>query len=139
YPVGYYDLSIAGVPVHSTAFRPATDESLRKNPFRVFTSLIRLDQITDNELRKKAEVLLNQRNIFSKKLQDLLETLANKKVITQQQADEFVEEATNIFKWYKDATVTKEVYESLQKILPLIADVVCFKGPHINHLTPRTL
>src|SRR5713226_2199293 len=44
-PVGYYDLSVAGVPVHSTAFRPIGDEALRRNPFRVFTSLLRLDLI----------------------------------------------------------------------------------------------
>ncbi|HBS61394.1 MAG TPA: DUF1338 domain-containing protein, partial [Stenotrophomonas sp.] len=38
YPVGYYDLSVAGVPVHSTAFRPRTAKALAHNPFRVFTS-----------------------------------------------------------------------------------------------------
>ncbi|PZT64270.1 DUF1338 domain-containing protein, partial [Escherichia coli] len=38
YPVSYYDLSQAGVPVHSTAFRPIDDASLARNPFRVFTS-----------------------------------------------------------------------------------------------------
>jgi uncharacterized glyoxalase superfamily metalloenzyme YdcJ len=37
-PVGYYDLSVAGVPVHSTTFRPVTDAALAYNPFRVFTS-----------------------------------------------------------------------------------------------------
>jgi uncharacterized glyoxalase superfamily metalloenzyme YdcJ len=42
-PVGYYDLSVAGVPVHSTAFRPVSSDALRRNPFRVFTSLLRLD------------------------------------------------------------------------------------------------
>ncbi|MDO4593220.1 MAG: DUF1338 family protein, partial [Comamonadaceae bacterium] len=30
-PVGYYDLSVAGVPVHSTAFRPVSDEALLAN------------------------------------------------------------------------------------------------------------
>ena len=34
YPVGYYDLSVAGVPVHSTAFRPLDDAALNANPFR---------------------------------------------------------------------------------------------------------
>jgi len=29
------------VPVHSTAFRPVDDTALRRNPFRVFTSLLR--------------------------------------------------------------------------------------------------
>ncbi len=36
----YYDLSQAGVPVHSTAFRPI-DELRSRNPFRMFTSLLR--------------------------------------------------------------------------------------------------
>ena len=38
HPVGYYDLSEAGVPVHSTAFRPVDGEALSRNPFRVFGS-----------------------------------------------------------------------------------------------------
>ena len=38
-PVGYYDLSVAGLPVHSTAFRPTTDAALQRCPFRVFRFL----------------------------------------------------------------------------------------------------
>lgn len=45
YPVSYYDLSQAGVPVHSTAFRPIDDAALCRNPFRIFTSLLRLELI----------------------------------------------------------------------------------------------
>jgi uncharacterized glyoxalase superfamily metalloenzyme YdcJ len=56
-PVGYYDLSAAAVPVHSTAFRPIKDEALRRNPFRVFTWLLRLDLIEDIELRREAAAL----------------------------------------------------------------------------------
>ncbi len=37
-PVGYYDLSEAGIPVHSTAFRSVHLADLNQNPFRVFTS-----------------------------------------------------------------------------------------------------
>lgn len=33
YPVSYYDLSQAGVPVHSTAFRPIDEASLSRIPF----------------------------------------------------------------------------------------------------------
>ena len=58
FPVGYYDLSTAGVPVHSTAFRPIEDESLKRNPFRVFTSLLRLDLIADEQLRAEAAAVL---------------------------------------------------------------------------------
>jgi uncharacterized glyoxalase superfamily metalloenzyme YdcJ len=35
--------------------------------------------------------------------------------------------------------VTGEQYQTLSAQHRLIADVVAFKGPHINHLTPRTL
>ena len=52
YPVGYYDLSVAGVPVHSTAFRPVDEAALRRNPFRVFTSLLRLELIEDAAARR---------------------------------------------------------------------------------------
>ncbi len=49
--VGYYDLSAGGLPVHATAFRPTNAESLRRNPFRVFTSLLRLDLIVSTRGR----------------------------------------------------------------------------------------
>ncbi len=53
-PVGYYDLSPAGVPVHSTAFRATHEAALQASPFRVFTSLLRLELIDDVALREKA-------------------------------------------------------------------------------------
>ena len=37
------------------------------------------------------------------------------------------------------ATVDEETYRALHNEHRLIADVVCFPGCHINHLTPRTL
>lgn len=51
-PVGYYDLSSAGVPVHSTAFRAVHEQSLHVSPFRVFTSLLRLELIDNPQLRE---------------------------------------------------------------------------------------
>src|SRR5690606_32979797 len=45
YPVGYYDLVPAGVPVHATAFRAIDAQALSISPFRVFTSLLRLELI----------------------------------------------------------------------------------------------
>lgn len=65
YPVGYYDLSTAGVPVHSTAFRPVGEDALKRNPFRVFTSLLRLDLIADEALREEAAAILAGRQIFT--------------------------------------------------------------------------
>ena len=54
-------------------------------------------------------------------------------------AREFVQEALETFRWHRHATVDQETYHALQREHRLIADVVCFPGCHINHLTPRTL
>ncbi|MFC3285629.1 2-oxoadipate dioxygenase/decarboxylase HglS [Litchfieldella rifensis] len=139
YPVGYYDLTEAGVPVHATAFRPITEESLQKNPFRVFTSLLRLDLIEDKKLRKIASEILSSRNIFTKRALELIETCERHKGLRLEQTEEFVAEALETFRWHSDSTVDKDTYEALHAEHRLIADVVCFRGPHINHLTPRTL
>jgi uncharacterized glyoxalase superfamily metalloenzyme YdcJ len=61
YPVSYYDLSQAGVPVHSTAFRPIDDAALCRNPFRIFTSLLRLELIENVALRERAAEILSHR------------------------------------------------------------------------------
>ena len=73
YPVGYYDLAPAGVPVHSTAFRATDAESLSKSPFRVFTSLLRLDLIGDEALKEEAIAALAHRNIFTDTVIELIE------------------------------------------------------------------
>lgn len=138
-PVGYYDLSAAGVPVHSTAFRPTDDEALRRNPFRMFASLLRLDLIDDAELRRDAAALLARRNIFTPRCLQLLDFFEASGGLDEAQSRVFVSQAVEIFRWRSEATVSAEVYHKLRKAHPLIADVVCFKGPHINHLTLRTL
>lgn len=139
FPVGYYDLSVAGVPVHSTAFRPVTDSSLAANPFRVFTSLLRLELIQDPELRELAAEILSNRNIFSARALALTARFKAAGGLTSGEADEFVREVLQTFRWHEAATVPRDTYTRLRDAHRLIADVVCFKGPHINHLTPRTL
>ena len=113
-PVGYYDLTPAGVPVHSTAFRAVHESALQTSPFRVFTSLLRLELIENLELRTFAEAALAKRSIFTP-------------------------QALETFRWHHTATVSAAQYQQLSDQHRLIADVVAFKGPHINHLTPRTL
>ncbi|WP_443083580.1 2-oxoadipate dioxygenase/decarboxylase HglS [Variovorax sp. SRS16] len=137
-PVGYYDLSAAGVPVHATAFRPVSDAALSHNPFRVFTSLLRLDLIADWALRDEAAQILARRQIFSPGALALLEIFEAQHGLTQPQASEFVEALIETFRWHERATVDASTYARLLAAHRLIADVVCFKGPHINHLTPRT-
>jgi uncharacterized glyoxalase superfamily metalloenzyme YdcJ len=139
YPVGYYDLSVANVPVHATAFRPIADEALRRNPFRVFTSLLRLELIEDEALRSEAARILAARRIFTPRALELVGIFETEGGLTRQQAEEFVHEALETFRWHGDAKVSLDVYQKLHDAHRLIADVVSFKGPHINHLTPRTL
>ncbi|MEQ8447627.1 MAG: VOC family protein [Pelagibacterium sp.] len=138
-PVGYYDLSVAGIPVHSTAFRPTTGEALKRSPFRVFTSLLRLELIDNAELRRRAEAILAERDIFTPRVRKLIEQSEAEGGLREADAEAFISEALETFRWHSDATVSEETYQELHDAHRLIADVVSFKGPHINHLTPRTL
>jgi len=139
HPVGYYDLSTAGVPVHSTAFRPVEAASLAFNPFRIFTSLLRLELIKDAELRETAAQILRARSIFTLRALALTAQHEAEGGLGDSEANEFVREVLQTFRWHEVATVDAPTYRKLLEAHRLIADVVCFKGPHINHLTPRTL
>ncbi|QHB32206.1 VOC family protein [Yersinia canariae] len=138
-PVGYYDLAPAGVPVHSTAFRAVHEASLQACPFRIFTSLLRLDLIEQPELRQQAADILAKRNIFTPRLIELIVQHETAGGLTHHEADDFITQSLETFRWHNQATVSAEIYQQLHDQHRLIADVVAFKGPHINHLTPRTL
>jgi uncharacterized glyoxalase superfamily metalloenzyme YdcJ len=139
YPVGYYDLAVAGIPVHSTAFRPIDDAALRRNPFRVFTSLLRLELIEDEQLRAEAAGILASRRIFTPGALAMIEKAEQQAGLSPADAAVFVSEVLETFRWHGQATVSADTYKRLHDAHRLIADVVSFKGPHINHLTPRTL
>lgn len=139
YPVGYYDLAPAGVPVHSTAFRAIDTQSLNKSPFRVFTSLLRLDLIDDEALKQEAIAALDKRTIFTDNVINLIKRFEEQGGLTAEDAKQFVKEALETFRWHDKTPVSKGLYQQLLSQHGLIADVVGFKGPHINHLTPRTL
>lgn len=138
-PVGYYDLTPAGIPVHSTAFRAIEDAALNICPFRVFTSLLRVKLIDDTELRAIAQHLLSQRNIFTPRALELIEQREAAGGLSSADASEFIDQALETFRWHNIATVSLDQYMKLSAQHRLIADVVAFKGPHINHLTPRTM
>jgi uncharacterized glyoxalase superfamily metalloenzyme YdcJ len=139
FPVGYYDLSIAGVPVHSTAFRPITEEDLAANPFRVFCSLLRTELIFDTRLQTEVESILAQRSIISDQALELIALAEQQGGLDTVQADAFVTALLETFRWHATAMVDAATYTRLAAAHPLIADIVAFRGPHINHLTPRTL
>ncbi|KTC46145.1 hypothetical protein AO262_06030 [Pseudomonas fluorescens ABAC62] len=138
-PVGYYDLTPAGVPVHSTAFRAVDEHALQASPFRVFTSLLRLELIENVELRAFAEAALAKRSIFTPGVLALIDQAQANGGLNATDAAEFIRQALETFRWHHTATVTAAQYQQLSDQHRLIADVVAFKGPHINHLTPRTL
>ncbi|KAM0788356.1 hypothetical protein ACM66B_001497 [Microbotryomycetes sp. NB124-2] len=138
-PVGYYDLSVAGLPVHATAFRPVDAKSLLDNPFRVFTSLLRLDLIEDEETRELAERTLSKREIFSKRTLEMIQKAEQSRGVSAQDAPEFVECALQTFAFNVHSLVGEADYDKLRKASPLVADIASFATPHINHLTPCTL
>ena len=138
-PVGYYDLTPAGVPVHSTAFRAVHEQALQVSPFRVFTSLLRLELIDNPQLRDFASQVLSQREIFTPRALQLIGKSELDGGLTEADAQDFVKQALETFRWHSAATVSLDQYKQLSAQHRLIADVVAFHGPHINHLTPRTL
>ena len=139
YPVSYYDLGSAGIPVHSTAFRPIDRAALAENPFRVFTSLLRLDLVADEAIRTRADEILSSRDIFHEDTLPLTEKAEEQGGLNQQDATNFVSAVLETFRWTGKARVDEATYRQLHDMHRLIADVVSFQGPHINHLTPRTL
>lgn len=139
HPVGYYDLSTSGVPVHATAFRPITPSALAANPFRVFTSLLRPELISDEELRKQAVEILEKRDIFHPTVRVLVAKAEEEGGLEEAEADQLVAFGLETFRWHETALVEEEIYQRLKAAHPLLADITGFQGPHINHLTPRVL
>jgi uncharacterized glyoxalase superfamily metalloenzyme YdcJ len=140
HPVGYYDLSPAGLPMHATSFRPTSVASLKKNPFRVFTTLLRPELLKDADSRELALKLLARRSIFSAELLRLLEAADEQGGrLRKGQAGIFVQEAMKTFGWRQIAAASRDDYLKLKAEHPILADVACFQSAHINHLTPRTL
>ncbi len=136
-PVGYYDLGVAGLPVHSTAFRPVTDDAFAISPFRMFTSLLRLEMIRDADLRETAREALRGRDILPERTRELLEKSESDGGLRDSDAHDFAHGAVAVFAWRPRARVNLSLYRQLLDTHPLIADIVSFEGPHMNHLTPR--
>ena len=139
HPVSYYDLGSAGIPVHSTAFRPIQREALAANPFRVFTSLLRLELIEDEALRAQAAAILESRSIFTDDAIALTWKAEEEGGLNEADAARLIQAVLETFRWTGKARVDEATYNTLHDLHRLIADVVSFQGPHINHLTPRTL
>lgn len=138
HPVGYYDLSVASLPMHATAFRPLTPEALASNSFRMFTTLLRPELLAPSA-RELAMWLLSRRSIFSPALMELIDVGETQHGFTPEQGTAFIAEAMKTFMWQPITTTSHDDYLKLKGEHPIIADVACFASAHINHLTPRTL
>lgn len=140
HPVDYYDLSVAGLPMHATCFRPIDATSLQRNPFRVFTTLLRPELLQSDAARDVALSLLSKRQIFHLELLDLLEVAESQgNRLTQFQAEVLIPHALRSFSWQSTAAAAHSQYCLLKGEHPILADIACFQSSHINHLTPRTL
>lgn len=144
-PVNTYDLSAAGAkaqPVFSTAFRPVSLQEIEISPFRVFCSLLRPDDarfFDDAGLRERTRTALGRREIFTPRLQSLIQTAEQEGGLTRAEADAFLAEGLQLFGWSGRAADRALYTELMGRGLNIAADIACFPNPHLNHLTPNTL
>ncbi|MDH6198198.1 putative glyoxalase superfamily metalloenzyme YdcJ [Mycobacterium frederiksbergense] len=143
YPVGFYDLRETGstpVPVVSTAFRPVDEIELELNPFRVFTSMLTVDddRFFSADLRRRLTTFLSGRALFSDELLTLASRAAEDNGLAEADADRFVELATAAFQLSSEPT-DRAWYSELAEISAVAADIGGVTRTHINHLTPRVL
>jgi uncharacterized glyoxalase superfamily metalloenzyme YdcJ len=104
-------------------FRPIDDAALCRNPFRIFTSLLRLELIeTSRCANVRRKFCLTETS--SPRCLALLDLYESEAIV--EQAQEFVQEALETFRWHRHATVDQETYLALHNEHRLIADVVCF-------------
>lgn len=143
YPVGFYDLreaATSAIPVVSTAFRPIAADELAKNPFRVFTSMITPSdrRFFDEDLQRRLEVFLADREIFSPDLLALADRAEADGGLPEGDAAEFLRLATATFELSREP-VDAAWYRELEAVSAVAADIGGVRSTHINHLTPRVL
>lgn len=141
-PVGYYDLRDADppVPVISTAFRPIDADELARNPFRVFTSMLALDdpRFFNADLRGRVQAFLARRELFDPELIGAARVIAADGGCEAAAADGFVEHAVAAFTLSQEP-IEKAWYDELARVSAVAADIAGLDSTHLNHLTPRVL
>ncbi|KRB78011.1 hypothetical protein ASE01_07515 [Nocardioides sp. Root190] len=142
FPVGFYDLREATppIPVVSTAFRPIEGAELAANPFRVFTSMLVVDdrRFFDARTQSQLEEFLGSRRLFPDELLDLADLAEKAGGLSSYDAERFLELATASFALSPEP-VDRAWYDHLESISSVAADIGGVASTHINHLTPRVL
>lgn len=139
HPVGHYDLAAAGVPVQSTAFRPVDPSGLQASPFRMFTSLLRLELIEDAAVRDEAAFVLARRDVAGDALRALVARAEAQGGVSPEDAPALLEAAVRLFAWHGEAAVDHATYLRLAGAHPVLADIAGFASWHLNHLTPSVV
>jgi uncharacterized glyoxalase superfamily metalloenzyme YdcJ len=141
-PVSYYDLrdAVSPVPVVSTAFRPIEGDELARNPFRVFTSMLALQdpRFFDTDLRARVQTFLDRRQLFDPALIARARMIAAAGGCGVDEADDFVAQAVAAFA-LSHQPIEKSWYDELSRVSAVAADIAGVLSTHINHLTPRVL
>jgi uncharacterized glyoxalase superfamily metalloenzyme YdcJ len=141
-PVGYYDLrdAVSPVPVVSTAFRPVDWQELARNPFRVFTSMLAVEdpRFFDAGLRARVQMFLGRRQLFDPALIARARVIAADGGCDAEDADDFVAQAVAAFALSREP-IDKSWYDELSRMSAVAADIAGVRSTHINHLTPRVL
>lgn len=142
HPVGFYDLREASppIPVVSTAFRPTDRDELAANPFRVFTSVLVVDDRRFFDERTEAQLreFLDARTLFPDELLVLADRMEADGSLDALDAERFLQLATASFA-LSEEPVDRAWYEHLESISSVAADIGGVTSTHINHLTPRVL
>lgn len=133
-------LTAASVPVVSTAFRPVERDELARNPFRVFTSMLVVDdpRYFDADTTARLRAFLGDRELFSPELLALADRAAAEGGLPGPDADALLERATAAFALSR-TPVDRAWYRHLEAISAVAADIGGVSSTHLNHLTPRVL
>ncbi|KAF3765199.1 DUF1338-domain-containing protein [Cryphonectria parasitica EP155] len=139
--VGHYNLSATHLPIHATAFRPVTQAGLSAAPFRLFTSVLRTELLSP-ALQPLAESLLAQRSpVFSQRTVELVEAAESQGGLTASESEEFIQGGCETLAWRNQVSITRHEYDTLKADSngDLLVDIMAFRNPHLNHLTPATV
>ena len=136
-PVGYYDLSPAGLPIHATAFRPLSPDDLAVSPMRLFVSVLRPEVHQSPVI---AALLAERRPLFSQRILSLVQRAEEEGGLSEPEGLELVDAARAALVWDGQIGIAKEAFDALraEKASSLLVDILAFRNPHINHLTPAT-
>lgn len=100
---------------------------------------MRVELIPDEALREQATEILARRCIVSEDALAFITQFERNGGLAAGDAAAFIVATLETFRWHGEALVDHATYQAFHSAHGLIADIVCFRGPHINHLTPRAL